>query len=174
MSSSVSSWTGSTLEDWLKLLAGDATRYWQIHVRYYWACWVFGTDPRKTESEQKRFFETCWCIPTDTGTKIQLMKLVHNEAGTSSHSLTLHGPIYMSVASLRWWNLFARPLWLPVLQRSLWLYDIEDGNQIVLFLFMNTARLLCQKLYFIYYTITNYYHSQLLRPAPQCLAFSSL
>ena len=32
-------------------------------------------------SEEKRFFETCWCIPTDTGSKIQFMKLVLNEAG---------------------------------------------------------------------------------------------
>ena len=32
----------------------------------------------------------------------------------------------------------------------------EDGDQIVLFLFMNAARLLCQKLHFIFvYTVTN-------------------
>ena len=32
-------------------------------------------------SEEKRFFETCWCIPTDTGTKIQFLKLAQDKAG---------------------------------------------------------------------------------------------
>ena len=58
-------------------------------------------------SEEKRFFETCWCIPTDTGTKIQFMKLAQGKAGNlqtrpcasfhlfhdgsaSSHNLTLY------------------------------------------------------------------------------------
>ena len=54
----------------------------------------------------------------------------------------------------------------------------EDSYQIVLFLFINAACLLCQKLYCLYNTqlptIANYYHSRSLRPAPQCLAFSSL
>ena len=31
--------------------------------------------------EEKRFFETCWCIPTDTETKIQFMKLAQDKAG---------------------------------------------------------------------------------------------
>ena len=32
-------------------------------------------------SEEKRFFETCWCIPTDIGTKIQFRKLAQGKAG---------------------------------------------------------------------------------------------
>ena len=32
-------------------------------------------------SEEKRFFESCWCIPTDTGTKIQFMKLADDKGG---------------------------------------------------------------------------------------------
>ena len=46
-------------------------------------CWIFGTDPRKTVGacEERRFFETCWCIPTDTETKIQFMKLAQDKAG---------------------------------------------------------------------------------------------
>ena len=137
MSSSVGSWPGSTLEDWLKWLAGKATRYWWVHVRYYWACWIFGTDPRKTVSlnkrdslkragvsqqtlEQRSSYETgpewsrkltdCMCIVPLLNTHSWQL----NSYSASSHNLTLHGPIYMSVASLHWWNLFARPLWLPV------------------------------------------------------------
>ena len=53
-SSSVSSWPGCTLEDWLKWLAGEATAYWRVHVRYYWTCWICGTDPRKIVSLKKR------------------------------------------------------------------------------------------------------------------------
>ena len=64
-----------TLEDWLKLLAGDATRYWQVHARYYWTCWIFGADQRKTVGLKKR--DSCWYIPTDSGKN----KLAQNKAG---------------------------------------------------------------------------------------------
>ena len=46
MSSSVGSWPGSTLEGWLKWLAGEATGYWWVHIWYYLTCLIFWTDPR--------------------------------------------------------------------------------------------------------------------------------
>ena len=46
MSSSVSSWPGSTLEGWLKWLAGEETGYWWVHIWYYLTCLIFWTDPR--------------------------------------------------------------------------------------------------------------------------------
>ena len=48
----------------------DLLEFWNRSKKDWW-------------SEEKRFFETCWCIPTDTGTKIQFMKLAQDKAGNN-------------------------------------------------------------------------------------------
>ena len=205
MSSSVGSWPGSTLEDWLKWLAGKASGYWWVHVRYYWACWIFGTDPRKTVGLKKRDSLKCAGVSQQTleqrsslwnwprmkqeinklyvhcsiaehtfMTAQQLLSIIPQLNSTWSHIHVCCQPLLMKP--------FCKTTVITCHCRDHCGYmtsnNKEDSYQIVLFLFINTARLLCQKLYCLYNTqlptITNYYHSWSLRPAPQCLAFSSL
>ena len=179
MSSPVGSWTGSTLEDWLKLLAGDATRYWQVHIRYYWACWIFGTDPRKPVSLNKRDSlkhagvsqqtleqrSSLWNWPIAEHTFMtaqQLLGIIPQLNSTWSHIHVCCQPLLMEplckttvtaeVIVAIWHRRWQPDCPVPFHEHCSFALP-----EIVLYLRLYNTQLP---------TITNYYHSWSLRPAP--------